>query len=132
MCLERRPQGGGYKQARRLPYNDSSGNLSVNKPEHPTYDQTSCHPRIACTCSCIGCVTAGSGSSKGSAAIPIATIATVRVRRSSSCDDGSDYVQRVSRTERIHQRLLGEIPRQEVSYAVQPEESCVGFRQTSR
>ena len=46
---KRRPQGGGYKQAKRLPYNHSSGNLLA-------YDYTTCHRRIHCTSSCTGCV----------------------------------------------------------------------------
>ena len=72
-------------QATCLPYNGSSGNLLA-------YDYTSCHPRLRCTFSCIRCVAAGPGASKSSAAIPIATTATVSKRRSSSCNDASDYV----------------------------------------
>src|SRR5207245_4824233 len=78
---------------------------------------------------CISCAARLAGTSKGAAAIAIPTTAADKNRRSSSCDDGSDYVRCFRRTEEIHRKLLHEIRRQEVSYAVQPEGSRAGFDQ---
>src|SRR6516162_8862726 len=88
-----------------------------------THDHTICHPLIRWTACCIGSAASFTRTSKGPAAIAVATAATDKNRRPSSRNDGGDYVRCFSRTEGIHQWLRGEIRGQEVSYAIQPEGS---------
>ena len=83
---KRRPQGGGYKQAKRLPYKHSSANLLA-------YDYTTYHGRIDCT-AFLGFATRCPGASKSSTAIPIAAIAADNKRRCSGCGDAIEYVGR--------------------------------------
>ena len=124
-CAQTSLAGRRYKQAKRLPYNGSSGNLLA-------YDYTILPPGYSLHCSFIFCVASCPGASKGSTAIPIATTAAVNKRRSSRCDDASEHVRSFRRTEEIHQRLRIEIGRQEVSHAISAQRSGVGPGQSPR
>ncbi len=63
----------------------NQGNFNIQ-----SYDYTTSHRRIHCTAACNGFAAPCPGTSKGAAAIPIATAAADNKRRSSSCDDSAD------------------------------------------
>src|SRR6516162_1720808 len=95
-------------------------------------DYTTSYLHIRWTPCCPGCAASCPGPSKSSTAIRIATTAAVRKSRPSSRDDRSDDVQRFSWTERVYQRLLSKICRQEISHAVSEEGSRARAGQSSR
>ena len=77
----------------------------------PGYDYSIYHNNISFAVFDVELAALCPGTSKGPAAIPIVTTPAGKNGRSAGDDDGSDYVQRFSWTEGIHQRVRSEIRR---------------------